>query len=205
MNPDERDLLEACQRLGIERDHAAYKQLVGDAYELVTSDAYNRCHALITGLLERYGHVNADQLQTIKASVMDHARILLKATAVTADQGEFEAVISSETIDREKDVVDANGLVAALGRWIPSGKKIPLHWNHSSDPEDIVGWVDPASAMNTGDEVSVTGWVDRSTDRGAHVWRLIKSGVASFSFGYLITKIQQARRWWPTHHGPRPV
>ena len=35
-------------------------------------------------------------------------------------------------------------------------------------------------------EVHATGWIDQSTDRGRHVWRLAKSGTLGFSFGYLI-------------------
>jgi hypothetical protein len=32
----------------------------------------------------------------------------------------------------------------------------------------------------------VSGWIDQSTERGKEAWRLIKSGVLGFSFGYLI-------------------
>ena len=63
---------------------------------------------------------------------------------------------------------------------------IPLHWNHSSEPEDIVGHVNPATVEAVDGEVVASGWVDQSTDRGAHVWRLAKAQTLGFSFGYLI-------------------
>jgi Caudovirus prohead serine protease len=34
--------------------------------------------------------------------------------------------------------------------------------------------------------VRATGWIDQSTERGQHVWRLAKSGTLGFSFGYLV-------------------
>jgi phage head maturation protease len=62
-----------------------------------------------------------------------------------------------------------------------------LHWNHSSDPEDIVGNVDPITVREVDGEVVPGGWVDRDTDRGREVWRLMKSGTLGFSFGYIVT------------------
>ena len=113
--------------------------------------------------------------------------LTLKAvTTTTTDQGVFEAVISTESIDRENDVVCPEAMVAALQAWTPSGKKIPLHWNHSSAPEDIIGHVDPQSVKAVAGEGVASGWVDQDTDRGQHVWRLAKSGTLGFSFGYLI-------------------
>jgi HK97 family phage prohead protease len=111
----------------------------------------------------------------------------LKAvTTTTTDQGLFEAVISTESIDRENDVVVPAAMVDALQAWTLTGKKIPLHWNHSPDPEDIVGHVDPETVEAVAGEVHASGWVDQDTDRGRHVWRLAKSGTLGFSFGYLI-------------------
>jgi HK97 family phage prohead protease len=107
-------------------------------------------------------------------------------TTTTTDQGLFEAVISTESIDRENDVVRPEAMVDALRAWTLTGKKIPLHWNHSSDPEDIVGRVGSESVEAVAGEVVASGWVDQDTDRGRHVWRLAKSGTLGFSFGYLI-------------------
>lgn len=112
--------------------------------------------------------------------------MLLKATMTAADEGIFEAIISAPTIDREKDIVDPSAMVAALQKWTPTGKNIPLAWNHSSQSADQIGYVDPSSARVVGDEVAVSGWIDQSTPVGADAWRLVKMGTLGFSFGYLI-------------------
>lgn len=114
-------------------------------------------------------------------------QLLLKAVTTAADQGAFEAVISTATIDRERDIVDANAMVIALQKWVQVDKRIPLLWNHSTDPEDLIGHIDPASAKNVNGEVVVNGWIDQSIKRGEQIWRLVKSGTLGFSFGYLIT------------------
>lgn len=112
--------------------------------------------------------------------------LLLKAATTASDQGVFEAVISAASVDREKDVVSPDGMVRALQKWTSTGKKIPLAWNHSTRPEDIVGYIDPASAKAVNGEVVASGWIDQSTENGQHAWRLAKSGTLGFSFGYLI-------------------
>ena len=112
--------------------------------------------------------------------------LLLKAAIVTADKGTFRAVISSESLDREKDIVPADSMVRALRAWMTTGKLIPLAWNHSGDPAYIIGHIDPASVKAVNGEVIANGWVDQSTEVGAQAWRLVKSGVLGFSFGYVI-------------------
>jgi len=116
---------------------------------------------------------------------MEH--LLLKATATTTDQGTFQAVISTATIDREKDIVDPQAMVNALQKWVPLGKNVPLRWNHGTEPEHIIGNIDPATAREVNAEVIVDGWVDQKSKRGAEAWRLVKSGTLGFSFGYMIT------------------
>jgi uncharacterized protein len=110
----------------------------------------------------------------------------VKARTVTAEQGTFEAVVSTQRPDREKDVVMADAMVTALRRWHEVGKRIPLAWAHSQEAEDIIGHVDPLSAKAVDGEVHVSGWIDRSTPRGKDAWRLAKSGTLGFSFGYMI-------------------
>jgi hypothetical protein len=50
----------------------------------------------------------------------------------------------------------------------------------------VVGYVRPESAKAVNGQVLVSGWIDQSTERGKEAWRLVKSGVLGFSFGYLI-------------------
>lgn len=114
--------------------------------------------------------------------------LLLKATATTTDEGVFTAVISTATIDREKDVVEAEAMVNALQKWSGVGKRVPLAWNHSGEAADQIGYVLPESARAVEGEVWVEGWIDQETEVGAHAWRQVKSGTLGFSFGYLILK-----------------
>jgi HK97 family phage prohead protease len=109
-----------------------------------------------------------------------------KAVATHTDQGLFTAVISTEAVDRENDVVVASAMVKALRAWTETGKVIPLAWNHSSDPEDIVGHIKPDSVEEVDGEVVASGWVDQDVERGRQTWRLMKSGTLGFSFGYKI-------------------
>ncbi len=118
---------------------------------------------------------------------MEH--VLLKAATTATDQGVFEAVISTATPDREKDIVEPTAMLDALTKWAAIGKLMPLAYSHR-DPKTghsvVVGHIDPASARIENDEVIAKGFVDQSTERGQETWRLIKSGTLSFSFGYLI-------------------
>jgi HK97 family phage prohead protease len=112
---------------------------------------------------------------------------LVKArTLVDTDKGDFEAIISSESTDREMDMVLAPAMVTALKAWTKVGKLIPLLWSHSAAPDDVVGHIRPESAKAVNGQVLVSGWIDQSTTRGKEAWRLVKSGVLGFSFGYLI-------------------
>jgi HK97 family phage prohead protease len=121
---------------------------------------------------------------------MSMQRMLVKATITDTDteQGTFRAVISTASIDRDGDIVEPAGVVSALHKWVPTGKRVPLSWNHSTAADDIFGHVEPESAAVVGSEVQVDGWMDRDTPRGKDAWRLAKSGTLGFSYGFLILK-----------------
>lgn len=112
---------------------------------------------------------------------MEH--LTLKAVTTATDQGTFEAVISAESVDREKDIVDAPAMVEALRKW---NRPIPLSWDHSTDAKDIFGSIDPESVREVDGEVVVTGQVDLESEVGKEAWRSFKSRTIGFSFGYLI-------------------
>jgi HK97 family phage prohead protease len=110
--------------------------------------------------------------------------LTLKAvTTVVTDQGVFEAVISSESVDREKDVVVADAMVTALRKW---NRPIPLAWNHSTKPEGILGHIEPMTVRNVDGEVVAGGQVDLETKVGQDAWRQFKSRSIGFSFAYMI-------------------
>jgi hypothetical protein len=81
----------------------------------------------------------------------------LKAVTTATDQGAFEAVISTEAVDRENDVVVATAMVDALRAWTLNGKLIPLAYNHSTAAEDIIGHVKPSTVKAVGSEVVAEG------------------------------------------------
>ena len=113
---------------------------------------------------------------------MEH--LTLKAfAAVVTDQGLFTAVISTENVDREQDVVSADAMVDALGAW---PRPIPLAWEHSTKAEDIFGHIEPATVRNVAGEVVAQGKVDLESEVGAEAWRSFKARSLGFSFGYLI-------------------
>jgi hypothetical protein len=123
------------------------------------------------------------------SETQERGHFLLKAaTTVGTEQGTFTAVISTGDVDRQKDIVDPDRMVAALQKWAAIPKLVPLDWNHGEGATDQIGHVDPATAKNVSGEVVVDGWIDQSTENGEHAWRLVKSGTLGFSFYGLIPK-----------------
>jgi HK97 family phage prohead protease len=111
---------------------------------------------------------------------MEH--LLLKAATTATDEGTFTAVISTASVDRDKDIIEPSAMVASLAKWAAIGKLVPLAWNHT---DEVIGHIDPATATVKDGEVIANGWVDQSIARGEEAWRLVKSGTLSFSFGFL--------------------
>jgi HK97 family phage prohead protease len=112
----------------------------------------------------------------------------LKASALTTDLGQFTALVSTADVDREGDVVLPSAFRHTVERWQQSEKMIPLHWDHGTQPEDIIGHVDPARMAVQSNGLVVGGRVDLDTDRGQQVWRLLKSNTIGFSFGFVMNQ-----------------
>jgi hypothetical protein len=110
---------------------------------------------------------------------------MLKAVTTATDQGRFEAVISSQAIDRERDIVEPAAMVVALRKW---NRPIPLARDHRSDPESIFGAIDPGSVEEVDGEVVAAGKVDLDSTVGKSAWRAFKNRTIGFSFGYLIPR-----------------
>jgi len=110
------------------------------------------------------------------------------ASTTSTDQGLFTALVSTPEVDREHDVVARGAFATTIANWRGSGKMLPLAWNHGADPEDLVGYIDPAQMHEGKDGLTVGGKVDLDTDRGQQVWRLLKSGSLGFSFCFMATR-----------------
>lgn len=116
---------------------------------------------------------------------MDHKTLEAKATAT--DQGEFTAIAAAYTVDRMNERILPGAFKASIDRWQGSGKQIPLHWDHMTEAENIIGTVDPSSMREVKDGLEVKGMLDleeNSTAREA--WRLMKKNAVALSFGYLV-------------------
>jgi HK97 family phage prohead protease len=187
---DEEMLLKACELLGIEDDETFQQEIVGPAIKLFATPQYNKLYRWIFDQLEEHHCLDAARLRYLKSASQGQSmqHLTLKAAITDTEQGTFTAVISSDSVDREGDIVEPDGLVEALRAWTATHKQVPLAWSHSTKPEDIIGTIDPATAQNQDGEVVVDGQIDRTTERGAQAWRLAKSGSLGFSIGFMILK-----------------
>ena len=113
--------------------------------------------------------------------------VSVKATAVVAELGEFEAVAAVfGNIDRVGDRIIKGAFAETIAAWQRTGRTVPLHWNHSPHPEDIVGSVDPGSMVETDEGLVVKGRLDLDdSDRAREAWRAMRTGSVGLSFGYM--------------------
>jgi hypothetical protein len=180
---DEAKLIKCVEALKLDR--AGYGQLKADAHDLVCSRPFERLVTAISHLLEQRPHLDGPTLLKVKAATQGDTveYLLLKATTLSTDQGTFEAVISTEAVDREKDIVSAPAMVSALRKW---NRPIPVCWNHSTSAADIFGTLDPQSVRAIKGEVHAGGQVDLDSTVGQEAWRAFKSRSVGFSFGHLL-------------------
>jgi HK97 family phage prohead protease len=109
-------------------------------------------------------------------------RMTLKASTTAIEEGTFVAVVSAWSPDRERDVIERTAFDRTIEAWQRSGKQLPLRFEHTTT---VIGAIDPFSMHSTDEGLIATGEVDRSTDEGRQVWKMIKSGTAGFSIGYI--------------------
>jgi HK97 family phage prohead protease len=63
-----------------------------------------------------------------------------------------------------------------------SGKSIPLLLNHTAT---VVGALDPHAMYASDEGLVVAGQIDRESEEGKAAWRMVKSGVAGYSIGFM--------------------
>jgi HK97 family phage prohead protease len=113
---------------------------------------------------------------------MERKTLVAETTVTDRELGEFSALVSAWDADREGDVIAVTAFDSTISAWRASRKSVPLLWEHSAD---VVGHIDPATMHATQAGLVAAGEIDRDTDRGAMAWRMIKSGVAGFSVGFM--------------------
>jgi HK97 family phage prohead protease len=112
----------------------------------------------------------------------------LEAKATATELGEFTALAAAYTVDRGNERIIPGAFASSIEKWQTSGKQIPLHWDHSGDPHDIIGTVDPHATKETDAGLVVTGKLDlEGSDVAQEAWRTMKSGAMGLSFGYMVT------------------
>lgn len=115
-------------------------------------------------------------------------RKTLEAKATTTELGEFTAIAAAYSVDRGNERIVPGAFAKTIAAWKVSGKQIPLHWDHSGDPKDIIGVVDPSSLEEVDAGLMVAGKLDLEGSAVAkEAWRAMKSGAMALSFGYMVT------------------
>jgi HK97 family phage prohead protease len=123
---------------------------------------------------------------------MEH--LTVKAAATATDLGWFTAIAAVfGNVDRDGDRIVKGAFAESIEAWQDTGRTVPLHWNHSADPDDIVGHVDPRSMVETDRGLVVEGQLDlENSERARKAWRAMKTGSIALSFGYLTQRQRKA-------------
>jgi uncharacterized protein len=123
---------------------------------------------------------------------MEHIEV--KATAVATDLGQFTAIAAVfGNVDRDGDRIVKGAFADTIEAWQGTGRTVPLHWNHSAAPGDIVGHVIPGSMVETDQGLVVEGQLNlEDSERAREAWRAMKTGSIGLSFGYLTQKRRKA-------------
>jgi uncharacterized protein len=186
---DERDLADDVESLGLGR--RGYELMVADAKNLAANPEFQSLADMLEDFLARGCVLRKDSLDVIHKACgkqeLEHKTLNTTARSRT-ELGEFSAIAAAYSIDRDGDQIVPGAFRNTIERWQASGKRIPLHWNHSPIPKDIIGSIDPDSMSEVDDGLYVRGKLDIATsDNAGDVWELVKNSVVSLSFGYLAT------------------
>jgi uncharacterized protein len=114
------------------------------------------------------------------------------AVSVGTDRGEFTAIAAAYSVDRQGEAIRPGAFAATIKAWKASAKVIPLHWNHETGAESIIGSIDPATMRETDDGLYVEGQLDlKDSELAREAWRSLKRNRIGLSFGFLTTDAGQ--------------
>jgi hypothetical protein len=163
---DERHLADDVESLG--RGQVGYEDMVAETKRLVARADFKSLAGVLEELLARGCVLREDHIRLVHESCgkPELAHKAVKATTrVGTDLGEFSALAAAWSPDRDGDQIVRGAFAGSIERWQASGKRVPLHYNHSPAPEDIIGSVEPASMRETREGLFVRGKVDWTARR----------------------------------------
>ena len=109
------------------------------------------------------------------------------ASATVTDRGTFEALVAAWTVDRGGDRIQPGAFAGSIASWRAAAKPVPLHWDHKSDPQFVIGRID--DMRETAEGLWVKGQLDlQGSEVAREAWRAMRSGAIGASFGYLTKK-----------------
>ena len=117
-----------------------------------------------------------------KESALERKTLQATTSVVDQEAGEFEALVSAWDSDRENDVISLTAFDKTITAWRASGKNLPLLFEHGTE---VVGHIDPATMRATRHGLVAEGQIDRESPRGGQAWKMVKSGTAGFSVGFM--------------------
>jgi HK97 family phage prohead protease len=185
---DERHLAEYVQAASL--DETGWASLCADAERLVATPNFIAKKSVVEALLDHGCVLDREKLRQIDEAIEDKPRLERKTVETSArpttDLGEFSAIAAAYTVDRQGDEIVPGAFAKTIDAWRESGKQIPLHWNHSSRAENIIGSVDPASMREIRQGLYVRGSLDLDGSAVAgEAWRSMKANAVALSFGYM--------------------
>lgn len=110
------------------------------------------------------------------------------STELQTDQGEFTAIAAAYSVDRANEIIRPGAFTSTIGKWLASGRDVPLHYDHGGKAEDVIGSVWPGSMAEREDGLYVAGKVDIDSGNKTALaaWRSMKRNRVGLSFGYLV-------------------
>jgi len=109
-------------------------------------------------------------------------------TSIQTDLGEFSALAATYQLDRVGDQIIPGAFAKSIEQWKASERNLPLHWDHEGSADSIIGYVNPASMVETKDGLYVEGRLDlEGSETAREAWRSMKNNAVALSFGYLAT------------------
>jgi uncharacterized protein len=187
---DERYLADAIESLG--GGKRSYELLVADVEHLVGTPEFKSLAGTLELLLAGGCVLRKPQLDQIHRHACGHTQLQHKtvdaASRVTTDRGEFSALAATWSVDSQREQIRRGAFRRTIERWAASDRRIPLHWNHSPDPKDIIGSVDPRSLRETREGLFVRGNIDlENSEVAREAWRSMKANAVALSFGFMVT------------------